>query len=392
MANDSHQRQGLRQRWRAAPVLALTGARIKQFFREPGAVFWTFGFPLLITVALGVAFRQQGPSRARLAIVGVGPAAAEIAQTLAGDPELSIARLSPATADAQLRTGEVLVVVELEPPRPAGALTPGATSSGASGAAGATDGNSDGRADRPRVVYRYDPSRPDARAARRHVDDVLQRRAGRADVLPTGDQTAVMRGGRYIDWLVPGLLGMQLLSGALWGTAWNVVTARQRKLLKRLAATPMRRADYLLSYQLAGLMFVPLQVIVLFAFARATFGVRVFGSSLSVVGLSLFASWSFAGLGLLCASRAENTETANGLINLVTLPMYVVSGVFFSSARFPELLQPVIRWLPLSAFNEALRHIVNDGASLVSQASQLAVLLIWGAVSFGLALRLFRWT
>lgn len=358
MKNDGQQRL----RHLAAPVLALSGARLKQFFREPGAVFWTFGFPLLITVALGIAFRQQGPSRARIAVVEGGPAAGEVTQTLAADPELSVAVLPRAAADAQLRTGEVLVIVE-------------ALSSRA-----------------PSLVYRYDPSRPDARAARRHADDVLQRHAGRADPLPTAEETTVVRGGRYIDWLVPGLLGMQLLSGALWGTAWNIVTARQRKLLKRLAATPMRRGDYLLSFQLAGLMFVPLQVIVLFAFARLTFGVTVYGSYASVVALSLFASWSFAGLGLLCASRAQNTETANGLINLVTLPMYVLSGVFFSSSRFPELLQPVIGWLPLSAFNDALRHVVNDGATLVSQASQLVVLLIWGALSFALALRLFRWT
>ena len=346
---------------RTSPLIQLTLARVREFAREPGAVFWTFGFPLLITVALGIAFRDQGPPRLAVAIVA-GAGAADMQRTLAADPSLEVTVRSPDEAAVRLRAATAVLVVEP-------AAGPG-----------------------QKVVYRFDPSRPEALGARRVVDDRLQRAAGRVDLLPSVDQTAVARGGRYVDWMVPGLLGMQLLSGALWGNAWNIVTARQRKLLKRLAATPMRRAQYLMSFRLAGLLFVPLQVAVLFVFARLTFGVHIQGSLASVFALSIFGSWSFAGLGLLCASRAQNTETANGLVNLVTLPMYVLCGVFFTSARFPSVLQPLIRFLPLSAFNEALRHIVNDGASLFTQGFPLAVLLVWAVVSSGLALRLFRWT
>lgn len=344
-----------------SPLFALTMARIREFLREPGAVFWTFGFPLLITVALGIAFRDQGPPRPSIAVIE-GPRAAQLSATLGADPLLAVEILPAEVAAGRLRAAAVLLTVD----------------GGASAAAP--------------VVYRFDPGRPDARAARRVVDESLQRQAGRRDALATRDETAMARGGRYVDWMVPGLLGMQLLSGALWGTAWTIVTARQRRLLKRLAATPMRRGHYLLSFRLAGLLFVPLQVVVLFVFARLAFGVRVQGSLLSVFALSLFGSWSFAGLGLIAGARAQNTETANGLVNLVTLPMFVLCGVFFSSNRFPGFVQPLIRFLPLSAFNEALRHIVNDGASLASQGGPLLVLLIWGVVSATVALRLFRWT
>ena len=336
-------------------------ARIREFARERGAVFWTFGFPLLITVALGIAFRNPGPPRLAVAVVD-GPRAAEVQRALEADPGLEVTVLPAAQAAARLRAVAAVLVVET--------------------GAGAGD----------KVIYRFDPSRPEALGARRAVDDRLQRAAGRADVVPTKDATAVARGGRYIDWLVPGLLGMQLLSGALWGNAWNIVTARQRRLLKRLAATPMRRAHYLMSFRLAGLLFVPLQVLVLFVFARLTFGVHVHGSPVAVLALSIFGSWSFAGLGLLCAARAQNSETANGLINLVTLPMYMLCGVFFSSSRFPAAVQPVIRLLPLGAFNEAMRHVVNDGASICAQGFPLAVLLAWAVVSSTVALRLFRWT
>ena len=345
----------------AGPLLALSAARIKQFLREPGSLFWTFGFPLLITVALGTAFRNQGAPRSHVGVIA-GPGSEVAASALAVGGGIEVVRLSPDRAARQLGTGEVVLVIV--PP-----ASPGAP-----------------------FVYRYDPTRPDAPAVRRLVDERLQRQAGRRDPLPTRDETAVARGARYVDWLVPGLLGMQLLNGAMWGAAFNIVNARQRKLLKRLAATPMRRSHYLLSFRVSGLLFVPLQVIVLFAFARLTFGVTIHGSALATLGLALLGSWSFAGLGLLCASRAQNSETANGLINLITLPMMVLSGVFFSSSRFPQVLQPAIRLLPMSAFNDALRNVVNDGASIFSQGYPIAVLVGWALITSFVAVRIFRWT
>src|SRR5438105_2095467 len=299
-----------------SPLFLLTMARVRSFLREPGAVFWTFGFPLLITVALGMAFREQGPPRSVIALCE-GPRAAELKAALASEPSVAVELMPVDRAAARLRAARVLLIV---------------------------DGGADASAP---IVYRFDPSRPDATAARRAVDDCLQRHAGRKPVWPTRDETAVVRGARYVDWMVPGLLGMQLLNGAMWGAAFNIVNARQRKLLKRLAATPMRRGYYLLSYRVSGLLFVPLQFFVLFGFARLAFGVVIQGSVLAALALALLGSWSFAGLGLLCAARAQNSETANGLINLVTLPMLVLSGVFFSASKFPHAIQPVIRLLPL---------------------------------------------
>jgi ABC-type multidrug transport system permease subunit len=343
------------------PLWALSVVRIKLFLREPGSLFWVFVFPLLITVALGAAFRTQGPPRSAVAVVA-GPTAEATAAALAGDPGLKVEVVDAGEAARRLRTGEAVLAVDAP-------ATPGGP-----------------------VTFRYDPSRPEAPAVRRLADDVLQAHAGRRDPLATRDQTAVVRGARYVDWMVPGLLGMQLLNGAMWGAAFNIVNARQRKLLKRLAATPMRRSSYLLSYRVSGLLFVPLQFFVLFGFARLAFGVVIQGSVLAALALALLGSWSFAGLGLICAARAQNSETANGLINLVTLPMLVLSGVFFSASKFPRAIQPAINLLPLTAFNDALRHVVNDGASIFAQGLPLAVLVGWGIVTTALALRLFRWT
>lgn len=347
--------------FRQNALFALSVVRIKLLLREPGSLFWVFLFPLLVTVALGVAFRTQGAARNAVAVVA-GPADAHRVSVLSRSPDLAVERVSETEALRRLRTGEAVLSVQL--PR---------------------EHESDS------VTYRYDPSHPEALALRRLVDDVLQTAAGRRDTLATRDEISTARGARYVDWLVPGLMGLQLLNGAMWGTAFTIVSARQRKLLKRLAATPMRRADYLRSYRASALLFVPLQLLVLFGFARLAFGVAIQGSLLSVLALALLGSWSFTGLGLLCASRAQNSETANGLISLVTLPMLALSGVFFSSSKFPDLLQPVIRLLPLTAFNDALRHLVNDGASIFTLGAPLAVLVSWGLLTTALSLRLFRW-
>lgn len=344
---------------RPHPLFALTLARLRQFVREPSAVFWTFGFPLLMTVALGIAFRTQGTPQTQV-VVQDAPGAHEVMQVLLQQPRLS-ARLLPAQeAYELLKSGRAALVVL---PEPKGVLR-----------------------------YRFDPDRPEAPLARALVDDAIQRASGRRDVRDTHDEVTSGTETRYIEWLIPGLLGMQLLNGSMWGMAFSIVDNRQRKLLKRFVATPMRRSHYLLSFILSRLVFICLEVPIILGFARGVFGVRIVGSSVALMVLSILAALSFCGIGLLCASRAQNTETANGWVNLVTLPMFILSGVFFSAQRFPSLIQPLIRVLPLTAFNEAARHVMNDGTSLFAQPFQLATLLVWGALGFGVALKIFRWT
>jgi ABC-type multidrug transport system permease subunit len=331
----------------------LTLSRLRSFFREPSAVFWTFGFPLLLTVALGIAFKQQGPPKETVALVGE----AQLAGTLSSS--FNVKPLAREEADQELRNGQVILEV-------------------ITGAGGA-------------LSYRFDPQRPEARSARLLADDLLQRGAGRPDKLPTLDEAADAPGSRYIDWLVPGLVGMQLMSGSLWGVAYAIVDTRQRKLLKRLAATPMRRRDYLISYILSRLVFVLIETPLILWFAKLVFGVAIRAPMVEILLVSALGAASFAGLALLCASRATNTETANGLVNLATLPMVILCGVFFSASRFPQSLQFPIRLLPLTALNEALRSLVNDGAALSALAFPVAVMAVWGVVCFAAALRLFRW-
>jgi ABC-2 type transport system permease protein len=339
-----------------APLWELTVARTKEFAREPEAVFWVFVFPLLLALTLGLAFREKPPDRMPVGVAD-GPAAGGLVAALSRSPGL-LARVYTLEAGRDaLRRGRISLLVEEGGP----------------------------------PVYRFDPTRPDARAARLEVDDALQRAAGRVDTLTARDEHVKEVGSRYIDFLIPGLLGMNLMGTGMWGVGFVIVNARSRKILKRLIATPMRKSDYLLAQMLYRLAFLFVEVAVLVAFGWLAFGVAVRGSITLLVSVSVVGGIAFSGLGLLVASRARTIEAVSGWMNLVMLPMWLLSGVFFSYERFPDAAQPFIKALPLTALNDALRAVITQGASLGAVSGQVAVLAVWGLVSFTVALRIFRW-
>jgi ABC-type multidrug transport system permease subunit len=340
---------------RRSALAELTLVRFRLFFREPSAMFWTFGFPVILSVTLGIAFRNRPPDPLRVA-VEAGSRAEATVRALAS-PQVRPTLRDAAAARDDLRAGRVvLVVVPGEP-----------------------------------VTYRYDETRPEGRLARAAVDDLLQRAAGRRDPLPVTDERVTEPGARYIDFLIPGLAGLNLMSSSMWGIGYLIVEMRTKKLVKRLLATPMRRTDFLLSFVLMRALFVLVEVPVLFAFGWLAFGVRIAGSAALIFGLSLLGALTFAGIGLLVASRAENTQTVGGLMNLVMMPMFIGSGVFFATANFPDAMQPYLRAMPLTALNDALRAVANQGAGLRDVMGAVAVLGAWGIVSFAAALKLFRW-
>jgi ABC-type polysaccharide/polyol phosphate export permease len=338
------------------PLVELTLARFREFLREPEAVFWVFAFPVIMTCALGIAFRSRGEEPV---IVGVAEQAGAdtVVQALEQAGGFTVRRIAPQDLDRAVRDGRAPVVV-----------VPGTPPS-----------------------YRFDAARAESQVARLAVDRALQRAAGRTDAFtPVEDPIAIV-GSRYIDWLVPGLLGMNIMGTGLWGVGFSIVQARTKKLLKRLVATPMSKTHYLLSHVLSRFMFLGLEVIVIIGFAWIFFGVAVHGALWSLALVALLGGLSFGGLGLLLASRARTIEAVSGLMNLVMLPMWVLSGVFFASTNFPDVMQPFIRLLPLTALNDALRAIVNEGLALSAVAGELAILAGWGLICFVLSLKLFRW-
>jgi ABC-2 type transport system permease protein len=345
-----------------SPLMELTRVRLLEFVREPEAVFWVFVFPVLLALALGIAFRSRPAQTYRVGVLA-GPQAPEVVGLLEGKPGLAVRVVAPGEAARALGDGVVDLIVEEER----------------------------GDAGRPVFVYRYDPARNESVAARLETDDELQRALGRRDPAEVREEAERVPGSRYIDFLIPGLVGLNLMGSGLWGVGFSVVVARTRKLLKRFAATPMRRSHFLLGYAFSRLAFMVLEVGAILGFGWLVFGVAVRGSLLAVAVLSLVGAMSFSGIGLLVAARPRTVEAVSGWMNLVMLPMWLLSGSFFSYRRFPAVFQPAIRALPLTALNDALRAVIDHGASLGSTWVEVAVMTAWGLASFAVALRIFRW-
>jgi ABC-2 type transport system permease protein len=343
------------------PFLELVKSRLREFLREPEAIFWVYGFPLLMTLVLGIAFREK-PIEQFTIDVEEGPRADWIEQHLqAQQGRFKVSRGDFATGKNRLRKGQTSLIVR----------------SGESTAAA--------------IVYWYDPYRPESSLAQRAVDDVLQRAAGRTDPLKTAGDEFSEPGGRYIDFLVPGLLGMSIMGGGLWGVGFVIVDMRIRKLLKRFLATPMRRPDFLLAVMTSRFAFMLPEVVILLIFAYLVFHVVIQGNVLLVILFVVLGGLTFSGLGLLVASRAKTLETVSGLMNLVMLPMWVLSGIFFSAERYPEVVQPVIKALPLTLLIDGLRAVMNEGAGFWEVKWYMVGLLVWGVACFVAGLRIFRW-
>lgn len=344
------------------PLWQLTLARFREFIREPAAVFWVYVFPLVMVVSLGTAFRNKPVEEIAVDVVE-SARTSQISEALRADGRFRVTIGSSDEAAQRLRTGKTELVIAPD------------------------------ETDVSRVAYRYsfDPTRPGSVLARNTADDIVQRASGREDVVETADVEISEPGSRYIDFLIPGMIGMGLMGGGLWGVGFAIVDLRIRKLLKRFVATPMKRTHFLGAMMISRLVFMLPEVLVICLFARFFFGVENHGSWLTVGILIVAGAFQFAGVGLLVACRAKTLETVSGLMNLVMIPMWIGSGIFFSTERFPDIVQPLIQLLPLTPLIAALREVMQEGATLTDVGIEFAVILVWGLATFGVALKLFRW-
>jgi len=331
----------------------LTMVRFRLFLREPEAIFWIFIFPILLAVGLGIAFRNRPAD-----VLQVGATTTQLMQALAADKGLTAVTVDEAGGTHALATGQILLLAIQRP-----------------------DG----------VVYKYDDTNPDARTARLVADRAVQAAAGRHDAVRAANELVHETGARYIDFVVPGLLGMNLMGSAMWGLGFSIVEARQKKLLKRMVASPMPKWQYLAAFLLSRLVMLLIEVAVFLTFTRVVFGVPFRGSLVELGILCLMTSLAFSALGLLTASRARTTEAVSGLMNLVMLPMWILSGIFFSASRFPALIQPFVRALPLTAAIDAIRGNMLQGMSMSQQTAPVTILLAWVVVPFAVSLKIFRW-
>ena len=334
-------------------LFQLTIVRFKLTFREPEAIFWIFVFPILLAIGLGIAFRNRPAD-----VLPVGATTPPLVAALSADPGLRASLIDETQGRHALATGSILLLVVGQP-----------------------NG----------VVYRYDNTNPDARSARLLVDRAVQTAAGRRDAVASSNDLVHETGSRYIDFVVPGLLGMNLMGSAMWGLGFSIVDGRQKKLLKRMVASPMPKWQYLTAFLLSRLALLVIEVVVFLSFAKVAFGVPFRGPLWQLGLLCVLTSMVFSALGLLVASRARTMEGVSGLMNLVMMPMWILSGVFFSASRFPNVIQPFVRALPLTAAIDSMRGNMLQGMELTGLLLPLGTLMLWFIVPFAVSLRVFRW-
>jgi len=339
------------------PLIELALARLLEFIREPEAVFWAFIFPILISVTLAIAF-PGGGSKPVLVAIEAGAGADRIREALEHRPGVTIRDVGTGNEARALREGDIhLLIVPTTPP-----------------------------------TYRFDPARDESRVARLVVDNALKQAAGRTEPWAAREDPVQVPGSRYVDWLIPGIVGLNIMGTSMWGIGFAIVQSRMRKLLKRLVASPMLKREYLLAQVAGRLVLLAPEAGVPLLFGVLVLGLPVRGSIMTTSIVCLVGALAFGGIGLLLASRARTFEAISGLMNMTMVPMWVLSGVFFSSSNFPQAVQPLIHALPLTALVDALRSVVLDGAGLAAVSRELAVLAGWGLGGFAIALRIFRWT
>lgn len=357
-------------------ILQLVSIQLKEFYREPGILFWAFVFPIAMAGVLGIAFKNRGSEEVKIAVLENSYQLEELKRTLeSGDlikqeskpkvgdavsqslPSLKFLVLSKEDAIRDLKKGKLNLILERT-----------------------NDGT---------IHFSFDPENPNGQ--RDYLLILAKVRSDRSD-LEFKIEKLDSKGTRYIDYLVPGMLAMGVMNSCLWGVGWNLIEMRMKKLLRRMSATPMNKLYFLLSFFFTRLVVTAVESLILLTFTFLTFENAFEGSAGAAILIYLAGNFSFACIGMFIGSRAASSQVGNGLVNAVTFPMMVLSGIFFSYQNFPEAVLPFIRNLPLTLMADSLRAVFIEGAGLTTAIPAVAGLLIYGFVFLFAGSRIFRWS
>jgi ABC-type multidrug transport system permease subunit len=364
-------------------LLRLVISQFKIFFREPGVVFWSFGFPIVMTWILGIAFANKGEILRNVAIVSESPQALsalpqwlhkktgtvntelsteaelewEVGQNSGEQARFRFRAMTEEEAVLALKRGKIALWIE-------------------------TDSESN-------LSYRFDPDNAEARLTYLLLEGAFRQQ--KTSELKAEVHPLTMVGIRYVDFLVPGLMAMSIMNACLWGIGWNLIELRIKKLLRRMVATPLKKSIFLISHGLNRMILSAAEMLLLYIFAYFYFDISIQGS-LSALALVFFSGYcAFSGIAVLISSRVQNTQSGNGMINVVTMPMFILSGVFFSYHNFPDWLIPYVEVLPLTMLTNSLRGIITEGIGLAQVIQPSIGLFAIGAFCFSLGLKFYRW-
>ncbi|HYG18508.1 MAG TPA: ABC transporter permease [Ohtaekwangia sp.] len=333
----------------------------RTFFREPAVLFWAVLFPIIMAWVLGIAFSEKGESVRTVYVIGeqIPPAlqGEKVFGEQTGNP--SRIRFTPSSAREAvqaIKRGIIAMYIE---------------------------------ADADSVVYHFDPANADAQLTHLILESGLQEKT-------SGSNNTTIRplkttGTRYIDFLIPGLIALGIMNACIWGIGWSLIETRMKKLLRRMVATPMKKSIFLSSAIVTRIVLGGFEIGLLLLFAWLYFGIEVTGSIGAFILVFLAGIFAFAGIAILIASRTAKTEVANGLVNLITLPMMILSGIFFNYHNFPDWAVPVIQVLPLTLLADSIRAVFVESAGFAEVLKPVIILLSTGLVTFIAGLKSFKW-
>lgn len=411
----------------------LTAVNFYGYFREPAIIFWALVFPAGIAGVLGVAFQGKPPE---IAIALVGPVSVQDTahsqntdlsrlqtdelkewklfleqasrQSAGAAGELQISIRTEQEALLALKRGEIQLYARVDQPLNTVLENSEKFISIQSSNRSSNHSNvieSDNESKSPSIQYdqnamnqpvqaHYDPNNPEARISVLALQQALNQLVMDPNLKNANPMKSVALdqvGGRYIDFLIPGLLALGIMNSCMWGVGYGLIDLRVKKLLRRMAASPMHKSAFLASHFVARMAFTLSEALILFTFAHFLFDVSVQGSLPGLMLIFLTGTLAWSGIGILCSSRGRSMHAANGIVNAVTLPLTMLSGIFFSYRNFPEWSQEFIQWLPLTVLADSARALFIEGAGFSEVLLPALVLAVTGVLAASLGLKIYKW-
>jgi len=364
------------------PIIQLILIQFREFYREPGILFWAIVFPVLMAWGLGIAFTHKAEQKRDIAFIenhtqpdtlfrGIITNYAKkdssskehflryVIRSGNKKTGFTVYRFIPSTWEKSaklLKQGSILIIIE----------------------------EKEGK-----LFYHYDPFNNDAQLTYMQLSSFISK--GKPLEPAAEIKPLTQKGTRYIDFLVPGLIALNLMMSTMWGISYSLIEKRSKKLLRRMVATPMKKSSFMLSQLIARLVLNILEAFIVFIFAYFYFGITIQGNFIALIILYFAGMLCFTGISILVSSRTANTYVGNGLINAVVMPMMVLSGIFFSYHNFPDVVIPYIQALPLTILGDGIRSIFIEGAGFGEIFSPTIILSLIGILTFGVGLKIYKW-
>ena len=364
-------------------------AHLREIIREPAVIFWGIVFPILMSLGLGIAFTKKADVIRKVAVIipSVDNGNSDSSSLLLNFLDLNsdTSGITPETlwnhkivAKDEKLGNSVFLFYEMEWKEAMMQLKRGTVNVVLNDKNGITE-------------YHFDPLNSDAQLTYLKLRGLI----GESKIVPSGGDAQIkpltITGTRYIDFLVPGLITMGVMMSCMWGISYGIIEKRSKKLLRRLVATPMKKSHFLIALITVRTFMNITESTILFIFAMFAFDMVIQGSLAALIFIYIAGNLAFSGIAVFVSSHTSNTEVGNGIINVVVMPMMVLSGIFFSYHNFPDWSIPVIQKFPLTILTDGIRSIINEGAGFADVGLPILILSGTGILFFTAGLKIFKW-